>query len=1181
MVKKKKGPPRTPPPVQTLQARANRHSRGRILRQRKRGGLPIGPPNSFFLSSVVGNDGELITQAFQFATVPGLSESINSRFSGQIPAPCSTHTPYSADIGAFLFERGSCSRQNTPPCNFVRSHNTVYQAEASGTIFAYQSFGGLDTRCHFCKARMWMKESVQPKKRVDFSVFSLCYKQGQVSLPEPKPTPLLLDDLLNHDTGVPIFLELLDRHHRIGSLLPLPGNRPKFAQLYIYDTQNESTNRIEALMGGADSINRIIVDSLITMLDGVNEIVKAFRTARDRFEQEGFIPMKLRLIRSRDTDNRTYSAPSSTDIAGLIVNDPGVNDGNMDIIVEHKTDGMKRISNVHPLYMAMQYPLLFPYGEDGFRVGIRYVDSPLKEDAARKTVSMREYYAYIIQQRHDQHNTLLRGGRLFQQFLVDAECCITRSRLAFIRSNQKKIRVDMYKQVSDAIHAGDTHGDSIGKRVVLPPTFTGGPRYMYQNYQDAIAICRNYGFPDLFITFTCNGNWPEIQAALSFIPGQRPEDRPDIVARVFKLKVDDLMEDLMKNDYFDKAIAVTYTIEFQKRGLPHVHILLWLENSASFRTPARIDQFISAELPDNHTDSIGYEAVKQFMMHGPCYHVYRRRDTGIVCNKNGIELDNRFVVPHNVDLVVKYRVHINVEVCNHSRVIKYLFKYINKGPDRVRVIIESDDHTDDSPGSRESAEGDEIKAYMDCRYLCPYEAAWRLFGFPIHHREPAMTRLPVHLPHQHNVCFRDGQPLQQVLNRIDIDKTMLTEWFMANQKYEAAREYLYAEFPTAWVWHADDSEWVPRQRGRAIGRVVHIHPSAGELYYLRLLLNVVRGPKSFEHLRTVDGVLHQTYQQACEALGLLGDDKQWQHALDEAAHWANAKHLRQFFVQLLLFSQVTNPAALFEKNWQIMSDDIQHRFDIAVRLPNYALPPPEALRNYVLLAIGDLLAQNCSSLAEKNLPQPTMNTNNASYNRLIHEEHAYNLRDLRDEHDRLLNTLNPEQRDVYLQIRHSVDNSQGRIFFVYGHGGTGKTYLWKTIIAGVRSSSNIVLAVASLGIASLLLPGGRTAHSRFKIPLTPDEWSTCQVKKGTQLAALLQQTHMIVWDEAPMIHRHCFEALDKTLRDIMAVRDESNQDKPFGGLTVVFGGDFRQILPVIPQGTKSDILDATICYSKI
>ena len=109
--------------------------------------------------------------------------------------------------------------------------------------------------------------------------------------------------------------------------------------------------------------------------------------------------------------------------------------------------------------------------------------------------------------------------------------------------------------------------------------------------------------------------------------------------------------------------------------------------------------------------------------------------------------------------------------------------------------------------------------------------------------------------------------------------------------------------------------------------------------------------------------------------------------------------------------------------------------------------------------------------------------------------------------------------------------------------------------------------MASSGIAALLLPGGRTAHSRFKIPLNVTEDSICDIKKGTMLAELLIKTDLIIWDEAPMSHRHTFETLDRTLRDLLSTENSLASEKPFGGKTILLGGDFRQILPVIPHGT--------------
>lgn len=133
----------------------------------------------------------------------------------------------------------------------------------------------------------------------------------------------------------------------------------------------------------------------------------------------------------------------------------------------------------------------------------------------------------------------------------------------------------------------------------------------------------------------------------------------------------------------------------------------------------------------------------------------------------------------------------------------------------------------------------------------------------------------------------------------------------------------------------------------------------------------------------------------------------------------------------------------------------------------------------------------------------------------------------------------------------------------------------------MKAQGKIALAVASSGIASLLLPGGHTPHSRFKIPLDIHEHSLCSIKKNTHLAQLVQQTSLVIWDEAPVNHRHCFEALDRTLRDILASNDPSLANIQFGGITVVLGGDFRQTLPVLPHARKQEILSSSITRSHL
>ena len=178
---------------------------------------------------------------------------------------------------------------------------------------------------------------------------------------------------------------------------------------------------------------------------------------------------------------------------------------------------------------------------------------------------------------------------MFQQYIADQFAKIDSERLGWHRRHQDELRIDTYERV---IHAIDGDLTNVGKKVVLPSSYTGGPRYMWKKTQDAMCYVRKYGHPDLFITFTTNPNWEEIRREL--LPGQQPTDRPDIVCRVFHLKVQVLKDLVTKGEFFGPHTAHMETIEFQKRGLPHLHMLLWLENSI---LPSEIDRIISAEIP--------------------------------------------------------------------------------------------------------------------------------------------------------------------------------------------------------------------------------------------------------------------------------------------------------------------------------------------------------------------------------------------------------------------------------------------------------------------------------------------------------------------------------------------------------------------------------------------------------
>ncbi|KAH9620971.1 hypothetical protein KSS87_023892 [Heliosperma pusillum] len=1123
----------------------------------------------------------------------------------------------------------------------------------------YWDIGDPDYECEKCHAQMWYQERIGKDRGTRRPQFSLCCSNGKVVLPYFSQPPEFLKSLLsrkhrlskhfienirsynsmfsftsmggkidhsiNQGRGPYTFRMGGQNVHRIGSLLPSPQTTPKFCQLYIYDTEEEIRNRKNAISpNNPERLNDELTRLLKDMVDENNVLAQTFRMARDRLCADTDCDVSIRLISRRDTDGRTYNRPTASEVAGLIEGDIGPNMEKRDIIVQKENGRLQRISELHPLYTPLQYPLLFPFGEDGYRLDIPHSESSLgasSSDKPRDELTCREWIAFRIQERSPsiEYPTIVSSGKGFHQFLVDGYMMVESHRLNFLRFHQDRLRVDNYNNLSNAVERGEVEPSSAGSRFIVPSSFQGGEAFMKENYLDAMTICKWFGYPDLFITFTCNPKWPEITRFVTK-RGMRAEDRPDIVCRIFKIKLDELMTDLKDRHIFGRTMAAVYTVEFQKRGLPHAHILLFLHRDDKFPAAADVDKIISAEIPDPVEDPVLHAVVCAHMLHGPCgsakrdspcmvggrcskyypkesterttvdkdgYPIYKRRKNGVVVFKDGVPMSNGSVIPYNPQLLIKYRAHINVEWCNQSRAIKYLFKYINKGPDRVTMQSSYSRPNDQDPGRL-----DEIKRYYDCRYISACEAVWRIFGIHIHFKTPSVERLHFHLPGEQPVVFDDDTFIDDVLQKSSVGVSQFLNWMSCNSRevrpnnpedrdMQIAKQLLYSQFPTKFVWQKKQRQWTLRKKGFKIGRLLHVPPSCGELYFMRIMLNHIKGPKSFEHIRTVnhDNVC-PTYRDACYALGLIGDDKEYIDAIEEASDWGSGSYLRHLFSTLLLSGTLSMPSRVWDKTWRLLSDDILHRQRRILNNQGLQLTDEE-LQNYTLLDIENFLQINGSSLNRfEGMPLPDISATSHHRNNLVMDELSYDRQSLREEHDNNLAIMTDEQRMVYNEIVDAVLKNKGGVFFVYGYGGTGKTFIWRTLCAAFRCKGDIVLPVASSGIAATLIPGGRTAHSRFGIPLSVTENSTCpRIKPGSDLTELLRMAKLIIWDEAPMTHKHSFEALDRSLKDVMRVVDERNADEPFGGKVVVFGGDFRQILPVVPKGSRADIVHASLCSS--
>ncbi|XP_036139525.1 uncharacterized protein LOC118644642 [Monomorium pharaonis] len=223
---------------------------------------------------------------------------------------------------------------------------------------------------------------------------------------------------------------------------------------------------------------------------------------------------------------------------------------------------LRQVSTMDPNVEPWIYPLYYPYGNQGWHNDLRHKNS-------NKRVSRAAYVKYQMAIR-DNFNIFIMGRRLFQQWVVDNYVKIEKDRINYCKQNQKQLRVETYQGLIDYLEsAANNAGTRVGKMIILPSTFVGSPRNMMQHYQDAMAIVRKYGKPDIFITMTCNPNWREIRENL--LSNQQPADRPDICARVFNIKKDYLVDVIVRQQFFGEVMAYVYVIEFQKRGLPHIH----------------------------------------------------------------------------------------------------------------------------------------------------------------------------------------------------------------------------------------------------------------------------------------------------------------------------------------------------------------------------------------------------------------------------------------------------------------------------------------------------------------------------------------------------------------------------------------------------------------------------------
>ncbi|KAL8049007.1 hypothetical protein ABFX02_07G104800 [Erythranthe guttata] len=982
-------------------------------------------------------------------------------------------------------------------------------------------------------------------------------------------------------------------HHSMNHVDGFP-DLSKMLQLFFLDTADNLPETSLQKKDFRRDIMTLIIDVLAT--NPYASFFKRLRTWEDL--SDAYIVLRSNSV----LDQRNYNLPT-TDQVAAVWKDGDESCGGLERDIRVFTQaGLSRKIRIEKLHLPHKYsagacrPVC-----DGLNVAaatdvnsadhlLLLEDEVLQQNKRnRSNVSCRQYYCYKAQMRDGDYSCLLHAGRLGQQYVIDMYIKVETSRLDYYRSEQvqKELRTESFQGIVDSLHIdGDIGPSDIGQRLVLPSSFIGGPRDMRKRYVNAMALVQKFGKPDLFITMTCNPAWKEITDLL--LPGQKADDRPDLVARVFHAKLQELKDDIVKKKIFGPVAAYVYAIEQQKRGLPHCHWVIILQDGHHITSPEMYDQIISAELP-NASNPFLREYVIRHMMHGPCgqsnpknvcmrdgqcknhypkdfsaetingpngYALYRRRDDGERVLVRKVLLDNRNVVPYCPYLLAKFDCHINVEICADIKLVKYLYKYIHKGHDKIAYNVVPDASFDVR---------DEIQAYQNGRWICAPEAYWRIYGFLMGEMSPPVVVMPVHLPNHQPLRFGVHQSLQQVLRNPFSCKTMLTEFFNANRCDESAMRLrlLYKEFPEYFVWEAGKRKWKIRQKQHVVGRLCTVNPLEGERYFERLLLLNVRCPTSFEDLLTFNGHTYFTFREAATARGLLQSDEYIDTCLAEACLFQTSSSLRLLFALLLVYGVTGDVQILWDKYFSSLSGDFAHSGLLTTaQVIRKTVSDIDFVLNSMNRSITDFpIRFSCECpLADDRLSM----------------DYKYECSIGVSAEDMIsIGCLNTDQQSAFSQIIAQLDIGGHGVFFIDGPGGTGKTFLYRSLLAYVRSKGGIALAVASSGVAAALLPGGRTAHSRFKLPFDVDDVDIGKVSKQSSLARMIREAKLIIWDEAPMANRHSVEAFELLLSDLC------DSSLPFGGKIVLFGGDFRQTLPIVVGGSRDSMIAASMVSSTL
>lgn len=993
--------------------------------------------------------------------------------------------------------------------------------------------------------------------------------------------------------------------------------RRRYCQTYFYDANESAALRMTTDEGERQILRDKIINHIEEELRRVNPYAKALRhfyqQAAKQVDENPDDEHPLRNYSLQFNRNHLIehihegrqNAPSDDRQICLLMitgddGEDGIPNYYRDLRIRFRGENVNNSEQLHeesPFIMPLTYPLFFPRGDHGWFP--QFQCQPYLEGAEDYHPTQLQWYQAMLHERPRRgFEPLFFGRELFQMFGVEAFGAIEKGRIKWLSHNQDKIKADYYASLNNHVREeAQRQGLTAIPAVILPSSHTGSARYMLQQEKDMVAMFAEVGMPNLFVTFTCRPGWPEVLENLKL--GQHPWDRPDLVVRVFQIKLKALIKDIM-DGLFGTCLAYGYTIEYQKRGNIHAHMVFTLTPKYSPTTPELIDRLISAEFPDNLENAELYEIIRTTMIHKcsphhcraknpeECrynfpkqfqdhtkivpykYAHYKRRFTGNMSEG----FNNRNVASFNAYLSYRYNAHISVdEIANSKGCISYIFKYMFKNPfdcGMFRTLL----------GGRLVI--NELMDFETARVIGPHEAQHRILEFPVCGKSHTTIRLVVHEPIRTvDYVVEHGMDVDPENDDI-ILRSPLEGYFILNNHptdINGTWHLTYVHLPKTYRWDAKLRRWVLRYQSKVIiARMYPISAYQVELFAIRTLLLNVPGIKGWEHMRTVNGILYPTFKEACQKLNLMRDDQVYIAVFDEMKNMNTPGAFRKLFCSTILMAVVTDSMVFWEK----------YKMDLIIdyrRKASNFNKTDDDLYNWVLTYFNKRFSYSGKTNFNFGLPMPEgVDVNNQQLMAIVMDDNDGRPLQGQLQIDRNIQ-LNQGQQNAFNQIMAAARDPtrKDRLFYVNGPGGSGKTTLYRQIYEACRIEKLGAKCYATTGIAATLMIGGQTAHRGFGLPIVLDSKSESYLQYKLWMPSVreLKAVSVILIDEITMISKHALRVIDSFLRALMGSDKEHLKKENFGGKVVVVGGDFRQLLPVVPGGSKEDIINECVISSPL